>query len=202
MRTIKYAHWGPWLVHMQVENEFIEYLEQAGKQLKQSHVKNLAGEIEKELLFTDHRKIEKYLKPHIDFYIKAYNEVRQPRHQFRPLHKLVSCWINYQKKGEYNPIHLHENCDISWVIYVDVPEEIYDEPKVGNRYAPGVVSFYYGDRNLFNANQYPVKPRTGDMLIFPSFLQHSVQKFDTDVVRTSVAGNTKLTDTFLRRYVQ
>ena len=50
MRTIKYAHWGPWLVHMQVENEFIEYLEQAGKQLKQSHVKNLAGEIEKELL--------------------------------------------------------------------------------------------------------------------------------------------------------
>tara|TARA_R100001015_G_C4626438_1_gene185440 strand:- start:1058 stop:1621 length:564 start_codon:yes stop_codon:yes gene_type:complete len=187
---------------MQVENEFIEYLEQAGKQLKQSHVKNLAGEIEKELLFTDHRKIEKYLKPHIDFYIKAYNEVRQPRHQFRPLHKLVSCWINYQKKGEYNPIHLHENCDISWVIYVDVPEEIYDEPKVGNRYAPGVVSFYYGDRNLFNANQYPVKPRTGDMLIFPSFLQHSVQKFDTDVVRTSVAGNTKLTDTFLRRYVQ
>ena len=42
--------------------EYINYLETEAKKLKQSHVKNLAGEIEKELLFTDHTKIEKYLK--------------------------------------------------------------------------------------------------------------------------------------------
>ena len=33
-------------------------------------------------------------------------------------------------------------------------------------------------------------------------LSSLTEKFDSDVIRTSVAGNTKLTDTFLRRYVQ
>ena len=37
---------------------------------------------------------------------------------------LHSMWIVEQQQGEYNPIHIHTNCDISAVMYLKVPEFI------------------------------------------------------------------------------
>ena len=31
------------------------------------------------------------------------------------------------KKGEFNPIHIHENCNLSSVVYLEVPNKIKEE---------------------------------------------------------------------------
>ena len=40
-----------------------------------------------------------------------------------------SAWVNYMKKGESNPMHIHLPCDLSSVLYLDVPDELLEEQK-------------------------------------------------------------------------
>ena len=97
-------------------------------------------------------------------------------------------WTNITKPNEYNPVHAHQNCVLSWVLYLDIPEEIrqeYYEP-VTTIPSKGLVTFYsnYSPDNLtFN-------PRTGDFFLFTASHRHSVGSFYTEgVERISLAGN-------------
>ena len=94
------------------------------------------------------------------------------------------------KRYEYNPPHDHSD-ELSFVIFLDVPQAIRDEQKafIGNSGGPGSLGFLYGEGNSQAITYQATMPQTGDMFIFPAWVKHYVAPFYSDVTRISVSGN-------------
>ena len=54
---------------------------------------------------------------------------------------------------------------------------------------PGMITFDYGQRLPFSISRQYRMPSQGGLIIFPSWLQHHVHSFESDVERISVSGN-------------
>jgi uncharacterized protein (DUF2164 family) len=91
-------------------------------------------------------------------------------------------WINYSYAGDFNPLHMH-HADLSYIIYVDIPDNIRNNYKTSYSQTKGILQLSY------NNNQMHLAPKTGDMIVFPSSVYHCVYPFSEDGCRISVAGN-------------
>lgn len=214
-----YFYFGPLLARSSVPDEIIKDLNMRAESIAEEYRFNnrLAGQIEKEYRYTDSdvKHYNDLLRPWFKSYVQLFcshwansDDVKQLdsfQHNLEP--ELESIWINYQRKNEYNPIHRHSG-DISFVIYSDIPEIIYEEEKFGTGLGPGSIEFLANltpafmvhDSNtsslahrfrmaLMPRDSAAFQPTTGNILIFPSYLTHHVARFQSDVVRTTVAGN-------------
>ena len=186
--------------------------------------KSLAGKLDHEYSFTDEqiKEISNLIKPYISAYLITLTEsyslvVVDQYYKFcnqervTPYLNFDSIWVNFQQKGEYNPIHQHSG-DISFIIYLDVPSVIYEEENDSGGSPPGSVEFinslnqvtnqYNNRHNTLKDNYKAIKqnlfaptnintlsPTRGDIHMFPSWLNHQVQALKSDVLRTTVAGN-------------
>ena len=107
------------------------------------------------------------------------------------LTQMKSCWVISQWEGEYNPIHIHTECQMSTVMYLKVPEFLPSTKP--ERDDDGCIMFIGGAGNptLLTRNLLKVKPVVGDFFIFPAHLQHTVYPFKTDgdFERRSVSFN-------------
>jgi hypothetical protein len=113
--------------------------------------------------------------------------------------KLESLWINFQKKHEFNPIHVHTGA-YSFVIWMQIPYDLEEEKSrfkdmTASDIVPTNFNFYYTD--IFGKVQdYSVKvdkTKEGCICLFPSTLNHSVNPFYTsDDFRISISGNVYL----------
>ena len=93
--------------------------------------------------------------------------------------RLHNLWVNYQKKNEYNPVHVHSGV-VSFVIFVDIP---YGPEERNNFYSDGAFQL---EKEVL-----PVDSSwNGTLLMFPSTTNHAVYPFrSTDKERTTVSGN-------------
>ena len=109
---------------------------------------------------------------------------------------LANLWINFMKKGEYNPPHGH-NGNFSFVLYLQVPAELQkeDESFEGSGFGPGTINFLYGEQQNNIRTSHGILPVENDLIIFPASLKHTVPPFKSDVERISVSGNWYITDT-------
>jgi len=102
---------------------------------------------------------------------------------------LFDLWINYQKPSDFNPFHIHSHF-LSFVIYCDVPDSIFEIQADSNQPVAGNVSFHYGEViSPLSHPTYTVRPENNLMFLFPARLQHVVYPFYADGTRVSVAGN-------------
>ena len=94
---------------------------------------------------------------------------------------------------EYNPIHTHTHCDLSFVLWLEVPQRMLDEAKKKETNAanPGDTCFIYGEDCWNTVSEKKFTPSINTLVIFPSSLRHHVMHFNSNVIRTSVAGNIK-----------
>lgn len=165
-----------------------------------SRSKTLAGQIEHEYTLTDsYNQLEAIVKESVGRYRNEGDYVQQINvmSDSKPLY-LDSPWVNFQRKGEYNPPHTHGGV-LSYVIWIRIPYLSKDEESAGPGYnsaqsLAGKFSFTYTDI-LGKINHYHIdadQSKEGTMLMFPSNLTHSVHPFYTsDEYRISVAGNIK-----------
>ena len=105
--------------------------------------------------------------------------------------QMKSCWVISQWEGEYNPLHIHTECQMSTVMYLKVPEFL---PSVKpERNDDGCIMFIGGAGmgSRLTRNLIKIKPKVGDFFIFPAHLQHTVYPFrtDGDFERRSVSFN-------------
>ena len=109
-------------------------------------------------------------------------------------------WVNYQKQGEFNPIHNHAGV-YSFVIWMKIPFEWKDQNNntslSGNSNGQLVSSFQISYTDIIGgprAHNYELsKKDEGRMLLFPSKLRHQVYPFyNCDEDRISVSGNITL----------
>ena len=102
-----------------------------------------------------------------------------------PRHSLMSTWVNYQKKYEYNPPHDHFGA-FSFVIWLSLP---YDTKKEKEFYRASTdFNFLYTQNG--HIQQCPIDPSEGDIVVFPADQWHSVHPFFlSDEFRVSISGN-------------
>ena len=98
-------------------------------------------------------------------------------------------WININTPGSYNEFHIHPNCVLAGVYYVSAPENS-GNVVIHNNSIMQFINASYLDTN--NKNTHPevvYKPVTGKVIIFPSWLPHSVQPNNSKEDRISIAFN-------------
>ena len=109
---------------------------------------------------------------------------------------LHSAWVNFQQKGEFNPIHNHTGL-YSFVLWYQVPyyaniEEASSPGRKANSNRAGKFEFNYTNvlGNVTGVMIDVDKKYEGEMVLFPSSLNHQVYPFySSDKYRISVSGN-------------
>ena len=192
LREHKYHHFGPYLAEMPVDPTYCAKLLKMGKKLKKSHRKNLAGQIEHEYLYPigAHPWIFDELQIYINTWIEGWKRF-SGKSSFNPRYQLTQMWINRMKAKEYNPVHLHPHCNLSFVLWLEVPQPMLDEAKKNKTSAanPGDTCFLYGENTWSVVSEKHFAPKVNTLMMFPSDLRHSVMHFNSKVTRTSVSGN-------------
>ena len=112
--------------------------------------------------------------------------------------RLVNFWININGEGGANIPHTHPGASYSGVFYIKVPKEMkggnlfflkdYNETYLTSQENMG---FFKQGYNLLpnDLPKIPVKPAEKLLIVFPSWLPHSVEFNDADVERISLSFN-------------
>ncbi|MBC7102638.1 MAG: 2OG-Fe(II) oxygenase family protein [Parvibaculum sp.] len=98
-------------------------------------------------------------------------------------------WLNKNGPGDFNKAHVHPNSLLSGAYYAKVPEgsgniEFYDP--VRERV---MCTFPVKERTRINSQAMEYKGKEGLLLIFPGWLQHSVQPNRSEDFRVSISFN-------------
>jgi uncharacterized protein (TIGR02466 family) len=108
---------------------------------------------------------------------------------------ITEAWININQKGDFNYSHDHPGSLFSCVYYVkggpDKGELEFKTPIAPHTYT--ISNEMVGAAfNSFTGHAMVIPPVTGDLLIFPAWLQHRVNRSQSDDERISIALNSKI----------
>lgn len=109
-------------------------------------------------------------------------------------------WANVSGKGSANQYHFHPGSFWSAVAYIDDGYAGSDDPKLGGELQlldprMPMIRMTAPDLRLKDAdgrlqhNEIAIRPHTGLIVIFPSWLQHAVRPFHGEGTRISIAIN-------------
>ena len=175
----------------------------------QSHGQNLAGVIDKELKIyksdMDKAGVDQLLESCVKSYVvHCARQHGMFQEHYKTETSVNSAWVVSQYANEYNPIHNHTGCEISGVIYLKVPDvkgRRNLQSKKGKQDSDGDISFVYctaSQRNhdIFEKGLVQITPVPGLMLMFPSYLGHTVYPFVGEGERRCIAfnANYRITD--------
>lgn len=99
-----------------------------------------------------------------------------------------SLWLNIMPKGAQHTAHIHPNSVISGTFYVDAPVKCssikFEDPRMG---------FFMNAPKLSakaqNSRFYSIQPKSGDVVLFESWLRHEVPRNQTSKPRVSISFN-------------
>ena len=168
----------------------------------ESHGQSLAGVIDKELKVyksdmdefgVDHM-LESIVRSYVIHCAKMHNYFKEDWFYESFIN---SAWVVSQYENEYNPLHNHTGCEISGVIYLKTPNVKNRrnlESKKGKDDNDGDITFVHsamGQRNhdILEKGIFTITPQTGQMVLFPSYLLHTVYPFMGKEERRCIAFN-------------
>ena len=194
--SYKFPYWGPLVLDVEMDSEVISLLLEKGEESREKnldHRERLASVINEAYYFENFEWFLPMFNPYVGAYIKAVSDYKINCFKSIPNKwNFDALWINYQKSFEYNPPHNHDG-DMSFVIYLQVPEELLKENKktkgVNNNPGPGMMNFDLGIDKPLSIARMSLMPKVGQAFIFPAWLPHHVYAFKSEVERISVSGN-------------
>tara|TARA_R110002012_G_scaffold142111_2_gene299992 strand:+ start:549 stop:1085 length:537 start_codon:yes stop_codon:yes gene_type:complete len=105
-------------------------------------------------------------------------------------YKLLNIWENKYESGDFQERHVHAQSHFSFVIYkkIESSKTVFFNP------SEKLMSSYYGEHFINNSNffkeQFIPQCRQGQIIVFPSFIEHMVQKHNNS---KTIAGNVLIT---------
>ena len=123
---------------------------------------------------------------------KGIDTVMMQNTQKKNAHTNQSMWSIINTKNASNSRHIHSNNCISAAYYVKAPKHcgdiVFHDPRSAAVYSYPKVSKI----NKLNSNFYSIQPREGLLVMFPSFLHHSVDTNKSDKERIVISFNLNL----------
>ena len=185
-------NWGPCIIRLKMEDEYKKLFLEEAKKNKEDYRGKLAGILDHETGYGSEskQKLLPILSMYLGIYDQMYEKFTMKPYDKKPEYILSALWINHQKQHEYNPPHDHDG-KLSFVIYLQIPEELKKEQKEykGKSCGPGGIQFLYGDGPRDCVTYQSFFPQEGEIYIFPAWLKHWVAPYKSDCTRISVSGN-------------
>lgn len=110
-----------------------------------------------------------------------------------PQFYLTQCWLNVNKKGDFNTFHNHPDCDYALVWYIKTPKNsgnlVFQHPHVFNENR--FLSCLPDDtqNKYFNFKTHTFEPEEGHCFLFPSHILHEVESNESKETRISMSAN-------------
>jgi len=106
--------------------------------------------------------------------------------------KITSMWSIINKKNSTNARHIHSNNYISAAYYVKAPDKcgdiVFHDPRSAAVFRHPKIS----TPNKLNSNVFTIEPKDGCLVLFPSYLHHSVDSNRSDDERIVISFNIDL----------
>ena len=106
--------------------------------------------------------------------------------------KITNMWSIINEEGAFNQKHHHSNSDISAAYYVSAHDDcgdiVFYDPRPARVYKNPIAK----SPNLLNATINSVKPESGLLVLFPSYLEHSVNPNLSNKKRVVISFNLSL----------
>ena len=183
-------YWGPLLCKIKIKPEHLKECAKLCSKKSNLVTETLAGVIKQEHYVSPNHYL-KIISPYLDLFQNGYQ-----RWYAKPMFgaKMVSAWVNFMVAGEFNPPHIHMDCDFSSILFIKLPEKLKEENQkfVGNGGGPGSISFTHGEAQPHSIWQMDFPPEEGDFYIFPATLTHFVTPFRSEGERISMSANFKV----------
>jgi uncharacterized protein (TIGR02466 family) len=135
------------------------------------------------------REFRDQMEQHVQAFLNHFRPAdRKKADRFR-----LEGWINVNRAGDLNVLHCHPGCFLSATYYVRVPQDmrggeiVFRDPRgpaVAMYETPGIDLPWVG-----SGMGMPFAPATGELLMFPAWLEHRVEAFAGTGERISVAFN-------------
>lgn len=127
-----------------------------------------------------------------DFCVNSINEMA--REVYKPTSDLnfyiTQSWLNITNTGGFHHEHSHPNSLLSGVFYISTVEDdrihFHDE-SMHNRF---LQQFPTEDYQSFNSSMFWFGVNNQELVMFPSYLRHSVPRNETKQTRVSISFNT------------
>jgi len=195
-----------WL-ETKLSDKEMDYLWKCIDNRKESHKSKLVGQIHESNTLMDKGDWfwQHTLYPLCKEYYQEFGNLGSniPVNQKHPYY-LQQFWVNYQKEGEFNPVHDHTGV-YSFVIWMKIPTKHFEQNKnpislKSNTHAISTFQFHYLNILGEHGNHtYEMNPEMeGTLVFFPAKLKHVVYPFyNCDEDRISISGNITLNTTKL-----
>jgi hypothetical protein len=167
-----------------------------------NHGKYLAGQIDTELRIPHEMLVDAGIMGFFHevcvHYIKTAKSQQYPQsidlvHAEKYFVQMLTMWVVSQQPNEYNPIHIHTECQLSCVMYLKVPK--FEPSKKSHRNNDdGSITFISNAStdNEFTSPTLQLRPSAGDFFIFSAKQLHTVYPYRCtkgDPERRSVSFN-------------
>lgn len=107
--------------------------------------------------------------------------------------ELQNSWVVKHNRGDWAHRHCHKNSMISGILYLNVDQNsgslIFHKDNGWENIFPKMIEFPYKDFNNLNALTWAIKPKIGEIVLFPSHLDHSVTENLSHITRYCLAFN-------------
>ena len=106
--------------------------------------------------------------------------------------EITNTWSIINTKGASNATHIHSNCYLSAAYYVKAPKKCGDIVFHDPREAKLIRKPKTSESNKLNAEEVNIQPQSGLLVLFPSYLYHSVNENISDSERIVISFNVDL----------
>jgi uncharacterized protein (TIGR02466 family) len=101
---------------------------------------------------------------------------------------ITESWLNKTEKGQMHHRHWHPNSVLSGVLYIDTDGTTGKTVFINSEYS--TFEFNLEEANIYNSKKWGITPRIGDVLLFPSNVEHMVDTYEGDKPRITLSFNT------------
>ena len=159
-----------------------------------THINN--SDISKDrFLLNSMPELKTEIEKHLEYYVRNYLTVKDNAQFY-----LLNSWCNIHGPGEYSQIHCHANSIFSGVYYPIFPDDSGDIAFHKSWNFKNIIDqnikLDYEEHNNITAQNYVIKLTEGDIVLFPSHLDHSVYENTSNQSRYSIAFNFYVRGTF------
>ena len=137
----RFFYWGPLLFKIKLNPQDLKKCAKLCSKKESTVNEMLAGLIKHEH-YVNHHHYYKILDPYLGAFRRAHQQWYGKRLSSTMIMQIA--WVNFMRAAEFNPPHIHANCDFSSVLFVKIPEKLREEHKkfVGSSAGPRCHFFF------------------------------------------------------------
>jgi len=128
------------------------------------------------------------------YFINAVNDVINAYSTKHKDIEITGCWANISPSGGSHTSHMHPNNYLSAVYYVSLPPGGHRITFHDPRPQIHILAPEYDQINIHNSDNVNFEAKEGTLLLFPSWLVHSVPINTSNELRISISFNINFTD--------